>query len=58
MFEYCKVDPTCVRGSVAFQSAKCDVKFSYQDREYDQCITDKPTPSASSSAFTRPALLL
>jgi len=46
LYEYCKVDPKCVQGSQAFQSAKCNVHFTFNGITHEQCIRDQPTPTA------------
>jgi len=45
VYEYCKVDPTCTKGSRKFKQAKCNVEFNYNGMIHDRCIRDLPTPS-------------
>ena len=46
VYEYCKLDPACTKGSEEYQAAKCDVQFSFQGKLHKQCIRDV-TPTVS-----------
>ena len=50
VYEYCKVDTECVKGTRRYDSAKCDVMFNVTSHEgttttYNKCVRDVPTPT-------------
>ena len=53
VYEYCKLDPACTKGSEEYQAAKCDVQFSFQGKLHKQCIRDvTPTVRPVFSTFS------
>jgi len=47
VFQYCKVQPECLRDSKIYKDAKCAVLFDHKGKEHKGCIKDHDTPSAS-----------
>jgi len=48
VYEYCKVNPECQKGTAEYRDAKTDrcIKFNFNRVEHHQCIKDQPTPSS------------
>ncbi|XP_023320927.1 uncharacterized protein LOC111695732 isoform X2 [Eurytemora carolleeae] len=46
IFQFCKVDNMCKLKTQQYQQAKCNVQFTYNNKEYGGCITEEETPSA------------
>ena len=49
VFQYCKVDPTCVQGTEQYHKAKCDVRFLDLSGKSHLGCSKTPTPSVNNS---------
>ena len=50
VFQYCKVDPTCVQGTEQYHKAKCDVRFLDLAGKSQLGCSKSPTPSVNESS--------